>query len=116
MTDEQYKQTFKEYRTRFTIEQIKDMTNRIQARIKSGEVFEFGPKGDTMKVKFTPQRTTLNLVDAKNGVVLDAWCDGFGHRYSVNTVVTDMLNLVAIWDLTMKQYYIDLGRKMGMDM
>lgn len=116
MKEAEYKKICAAYRKKFTTEQILQMAERNRLRLLTGELFKFGPVDQKVNVRFVKMSTCVDLMLVRIDypeVSICSWNNFIG----VNEieVTKDMLDLVAVWDLTMKQYYIDLARKMGMD-
>lgn len=117
MTDEMIQKICSAYRKRFTAEQVNDMSKRTRKRIVTGETFKFGPSTDKKTVKFTKRCNTISLVLVENNtppVSIASWTTTF-RGIDEHEIAKDMLDLIALWDITMKQYYIDLSRKYGME-
>lgn len=128
MTDAQYQEAFAAYKQKLGVI-MDDPTNKVlyglKARIKrhmeSGLPFNFGPKGDELYVVFVKQgKNNYDLLAISSDgirVKLYDWCM-FGYQPwidgtmdgLVTQIVSDMLDMVAVWDITMKQYFIDLAR------
>lgn len=112
MTDTEVITAGIEYAKKFTPVQIDEMQKRISQRILAKKKFMFGPESRGKILVHFKKYLNLILLVADNGIELNAW----GNKTPVNEICNDLFQMLACWDIVMKNYVIAQARNMGYEM
>lgn len=131
-TEEQLKtwksqdQAIDNYIASFSADQMKKLREKLISHIKTQNVFLFGPKGDKMYCQIhsdncVPADKTLGVhiwIGSKPNSLVKLYPIFLGStnlNERAEILLKVLLGMVALWDITMKDYFNALGRAEGMD-
>lgn len=115
-----YEATINNYISKFTPEQLEGMRKRMAHHMVEHDHFMIGPKGDKQEMYFVTEghKRTIMFVTSVGDIPM----------YSIETptsptrikdlldnLLHQMLGMVALWDITMKDMWIKIAKKEGLD-